>query len=184
MKNKENKWMVVIYGVVLMFAGVFTFVFALVNSGIINSVISISVGVGLCIIGGMHIVTALISKTSEFFTTSLLLGSIAIACGVVFFIKRDLISQFLIYFIGVFLLSIGTVSLVKSIIFIVYKQKGSWITFYILLTVLCITLGVLALVFSSQAQSILYAAFGIGIALTGIGELIYGIRLVSGETKK
>ena len=176
---KKNKWMIVIYGIVLMFAGVLTAIFALVNPGLINSVISISVGVGLCVIGAMHIVTALVTKTSEFFTASLLLGSIAIACGVVFFVKLNLISEFLIYFIGVFLISIGTVCLVKSILFMAYKQKGSWIVFYILLAIICITFGILALIFRSQATMILYAAFGIGVALTGIGETVYGIKLLS-----
>ena len=156
MKNMKFKWMLIVYGIVLMFTGVLTTVFALTNPGLINNVISISVGVGLCIIGAMHLVTALITKTSEFFTSSLLLGSIAIACGVVFFLKRDLISQFLIYFVGVFLLSIGTVSIVKAILFIVYKQRGSWITFYILLAALAITLGVLALIYHGEAEKILY----------------------------
>lgn len=183
MKNEKTKWMLVVYGITLMFVGVLTTVFALVNPGVINNVISISVGVGLCVVGAMHLVTALITKTSEFFTAALLLGSIAIACGVVFFIKRDLISQFLIYFVGVFLLSIGVVSLVKSILFIIYKQKGSWITFYIILTALAITLGVLALVYSGEAQKILYAAVGIGVTLTGIGETIYGIRVLTGDAK-
>lgn len=184
MKNQKTKWMTVVYGIVLLFVGVLISIFALVNQSIINSVISISVGVGLCVVGAMHITTSLIIKTSEFFTASLLLGSIAIACGVVFFVDRNLISGFLIYFVGVFLLSIGFVSLVKSILFIAFKQKGSWIAFYIVIAVLSIALGVLALIFRGESTMILYTVVGIVTAVTGVGEIVYGIRLLTGDAKK
>lgn len=183
-KEPKNKWMVIVYGIVLLFAGVLTTVFALVNPGIINNVMSITVGVGLCLVGLMHIITALVTKTSEFFTSSLLLGSIAIAVGVVLFVDRGLIASFLIYFVGVLLLSIGVVSLVKSILFIIFKQKKSWIAFYIILTIFAIALGVLAIIFRGESMQILYAAVGVVITLTGAGEVVYGIKLLTGEEKE
>ena len=183
-KLVKNKWMIVVYGILLLVGGVLTMVFAITNVGVINRVLSISLAIALFIVGLLNILTALVHKTSEFFTPSLLLGSMAIAMGVVFLINQYLLGFFILYFIAALALAMGAVSIVKFILFAKFKQKGSWIAFYVVLAAVCITLGILIFIYQHRAEQVLYCVVGAVLLLTGVVEVIYGIKAMNKEAKK
>ena len=183
-KLVKNKWMIVVYGILLLIGGVLTMVFAITDVGVINKVLSISLAVALFIVGLLNIITALINKTSEFFTPSLLLGSMAIAMGVVFLINTLILGEFILYFVGALALAMGAVSIVKTVLFIKFKQKGSWIAFYIILAAVCIALGVLIFIYQHRAEQVLYCVVGGVLVLTGVVEIVYGIKAMNKDAKK
>ena len=180
----KNKWMIIVYGILLLVGGILTMVFAITNVGVINKVLSITLAIALFVVGLLNIVTALISKTSEFFTPSLLLGSMAIAMGIVFLINQYLLGVFILYFIGALALAMAAVAIVKFILFIKFKQKGSWIAFYAVLAILAITLGVLIFVYQHRAEQVLYCVVGAVLLLTGIAEVVYGLKVMNKDSKK
>lgn len=175
-ENSKNKIVPIIYGIALLMAGLLILIFALVNPGIINDVISYSVAIALFGIGLAHVLSSLITKTKAFFDLGLILGAILIAIGVVFIIDRGLITSFLVYFVGALLIAVGAISLSKGIICAIYKLRKSWVFFYITLGIITIALGILAFVFRGQSAQILYACIGAIILITGVSETFVALK--------
>lgn len=183
-KSQDNKWMAIVYGVFCLAIGVLLFTFSIINIDVVDSIISISLAVGLFIIGLMYIIIALVAHTNDFFTGSLVLGSVFIAVGVVLCVNTALIGSFIVYLVGALLCAIGAVCLIKAIVFIAFKQKVSWIVIYFIMMAVTITAGILILVFQGQSRVALYCTIGSLIGLTGILEIILGIKLLLAEPKK
>ena len=173
---QKNKWLVIVYGVLLIAIGTLTLIFAITNTSVVDKVISIALAVALFIVGLLNICSSLIAHTQEFYTASILLGSLAIAIGVVLLIDTYLIGSIIVYLLGVFLLAMGTVSLFKAVIFIITKQKVMWIVAQLIIAALAITLGVIVLCFKDESKMFLYAFIGAVIILSGITEIVFVLR--------
>ena len=184
MNLKKNRWMNLVYGLVLIIVGILTLVFAITNMGAIDNILSYSVAGALFVVGLMHIITAFVTNSSEFFSSALFLGSVAIAAGAVFCIDTGLISNFVIYFIATFFLAFGAVCIAKAIFFIVNKSKVNWIVFFFIIATIMIAAGVLILVFSNQSKVFLYCAVGGSLLISGVFEFIMGIKELSSKKDK
>ena len=179
---KEQKWIILVYGVILFTIGVVQFILSIVDFKSAMDLMSYVVAIGLLIIGLMHILAAFIANTKAFFKVSFVLGSIAVACGVVFIIMPHILGQFIVYFVPVLLLTIGSIFLAKAIVAIVFKYKVGWIIVYFLGATVGITLGILALtnLNSSPAVSqVIYCLIGLTIAAIGVVLFAFGIRTLT-----
>ena len=183
-KLLENKWLIIVYGLLLAGVGALTLTYAIIRPEAVTVAISIALAVALFIIGLMHIIISLVAHTGDFFNTSLLLGSAAIAIGVVLCIDRTLIGQFIVYLLGAFFIAFAAIAIVKFVLFIVYKQKILWIVAYILFALVSAAIGILVLCFRNETTQVLYGIIGSFIILIGIFEIAYGIRELVNSNKK
>ncbi len=175
-KLAENKWMPIVSSALITVIGVLTFVFTLVNIGIVDQVISYSLAAALFIIGLVYILVSLIGQTVEFFSGSLILGCLSIALGIVLCIVPNIMGAILTYFAGALLLSLGLFAIIKAVLFIVYRQKVSWIILYIVAALVCIAGGVLVFCFTGEAKVVIYCIVGAAVAVIGILGLILSIK--------
>ena len=171
--------MPIIYAVILISIGMLELILSIVNLGLVVKVVSIAIACALFVIGLIHIVTSLVVNTKDFFKAELVLGAIAIAIGIILCIETGLIASFLVYLVASFLLSFGTICIVKAVLAFVYHYKTSWKVAYILFAVLAITGGVLALVFRGESAQTIYCVIGGTIFIIGVLELVYGIQTLS-----
>ena len=183
-KLGEQKWMLIVYAVLLITIGLIEFILSIVRLDIAVQVMSYSIAAGLFIVGLMHIIVSLIADTKAFFRASLILGCIAIAIGVVLCIAPSLLEGFVVLFVAILSIALGAVLIVKAILAIIYKYKGLWIFLYFLFATICVTFGILALVFGSKNQipaQIIFASTGAFILAVGIFLLIAAIRVMSAK---
>ena len=99
----------------------------------------------------------------------------------VLFIEPNLIAGFLIYFVAVFALAIGTVLIVKAILGIIYKYKAGWIVLYFVMAALAIAFGILSLCYRGEFTQVIYVATGAFVLALGIFLLIFGIKALSNK---
>ena len=177
---KEQKWMIIVYGIVLFAVGLIDLVLSIVDLGSAIRVVSYSIACGLFVIGMLHIITSLVKETKTFFKGALVLGSIAIALGVVFIVEPDVLGVYLIYFAAAFVLAMSVIFAIKAALAIKYKYKN-WIFWYILFAVIGITASILALVYGKSATvaQIIYISMGALAAVSGIALIIYGIKAIN-----
>ena len=178
---KEQKWMIIVYGVILFSIGLVDLILSIVNLGSAIKVVSYCIAGGLFLIGLLHIVANLIKDTKSFFKGALALGCIAIGLGVVFIAKPLILGDFFIYFSAAFVIAISVVFLVKGFIGIKFKYKKSWIFLYFLLATIGITLSILAFVYegSSTVTQIVYISMGAIAVAVGVTAMVYGIKLLN-----
>lgn len=176
---KEQKWMLIVYAVVFIIVGLIEFILSIVDMPTAVKVVSYSIAGGLFIIGLMHLLTCFVAYTKEYFKAGLVLGSIAIAAGVVLCLDPWLVAEFLIPFVAVLALALGAVLIAKAVVGIVYKYEGIWIFSYFAGAAVSITAGVLALVYKGHAQQVIYASTGVLVLTLGVLLLVYGIKLLN-----
>lgn len=173
---REQKWMLIVYASLFIALGLVEFILSIINLDAAVKVVSYSVAGALLLVGLLHIIASFVTDTKAFFKGALILGSIAIALGIVLFIIPWIIPELLIYFVAVVALALGAVLLAKGIIAIIFKYKVSWIIVYFILAVVAITFGILSLVYRGTFTQIIYCATGAVILGLGIFVLIYGIK--------
>ena len=179
---KEQKWMLIVYGVILFGIGLTEFILSIVDFAQAPRVISYVVASGLILVGVLHIIFSLVKETKSFFKPELVLGSLAIAAGMVFIIKPDILGSFFIVLVAAFILVIGPLLIVKGIIGCVYKYKGLWIFLYFLLGTIAIVAGVLSFVYldkTATVSKIIFCILSAIIIFVGIFLIAYGIRQLS-----
>lgn len=176
---KEQRWMLIIYAIVLIAVGIVEFVLSIVSPKTAIEVVSYSIAAGLFVIGLTHLLSSFVAYTKAYFKASLLIGCFAIATGVVLIIEPWLIATFLIPFISVLAIAFGAIMLVKGAIACVYRYKVSWIISYFAVASVCITLGILGLVYRDVAKQVIYATAGVLVVALGVFILVYAIRLMN-----
>ena len=179
---KEQKWMIVVYGIVLFSIGLIDFILSIVDLDSAVKIVSYSIAVGLFVIGALHIITNLIKETKSFFKGALILGCISIAVGVVFCVRPEILETFFVYFTAALVISLSAVLIIKGIIGIRFKYKPSWIVLYFVLAAIGITLSILAFVYAEKTDTvkqIMYASIGAIAATIGVLIIVYGIKAIS-----
>ena len=174
----QKKWLLIIYGILLIAVGAVTVVLSITNVEAVDTALSIALAIGLFIVGLINIVTSFITETEKFFTAPLLVGCITIAFGVVLCIHRYMIGSFIVYLIGILLLALALICILKAVIFIIYKYKVTWIVIHFVMAAIGIAGGVTVLVFRDESKMVLYAIIGSFIALLGILEVILAVRSI------
>ena len=178
---KEQKWMIIVYGIILFAVGLVDLILSIVDLGSAIKIVSYCIAGGLFVIGLLHIVANLIKDTRSFFRGALALGCIAIALGVVFVAYPLMLGDFFIYFSAAFVIAISVVFLAKGIIGIRFKYKKSWIFLYFLLAAIGITLSILAFVYEGHAtlKQIVYISMGAIAVAAGVTAIVYGIKVTN-----
>lgn len=177
---KEQKWMLLVYALIFIAVGIVQFVLSILDVNKAVAAVSYALACGLFALGLMHIITCFITDTKAFFKVALVLGAFAIAIGVVLILNPLLIKVFLIPFVAVLALALGAVMLVKAIVAIVYKYKAGWIVLYFSLFAICVTVGVVFLVYLGVdiAVATIFATAGIALAALGIFIFVFALRLL------
>lgn len=177
-KFLEKKWLALAYGFLVIAVGVLTVVYAIVDPDVVTTVLSISIAVSLFILGAANITLALVAHTNEFFQKTLLVGSGAIAVGVLLCVNRLLIGEFIALLLGVFFIAFAVVALIKFILFIVYRQSVSWIVLYGVFVLVAAAAGILILCFQQESNQVIYVIIGAAIAIAGVVEIIASARAI------
>ena len=183
---KEQKWMILVYGVILFTIGIVQLVLSIVDFSSAMKGLSYAVAVGLFVIGLMHIITDFIDDTKSYFKGSLALGSIAIASGIVFIVIPSILGVFIVYFVPSLLIVLAAVLLIKAIVGIVFKYKTSWIISYFIGATIGITLGILAFVYlekSLAVSQIIYCIIAVVIAAVGVFLFVFGLRQLTKKSE-
>ena len=178
---KEQKWMIIVYGIILFAIGLVDLVLSIVDLGSAIKIVSYCIAGGLFVIGLLHIIANLVKDTKSFFRGALALGCIAIALGVVFIVYPLMLGDFFIYFSAAFVIAISAIFLVKGIIGIKYKYKKSWIFLYFLLATIGITLSILAFVYEGRptVAQVVYITMGALAVAVGVTAIVYGIKVTN-----
>lgn len=172
--NMKNKWLQVIIGALLLAAGIIVIVINATDPGKITLAISWVVAVFLFLVGGLMLIVSLIT-TKAIFTPVYVYGSLLVALGVLFCVTgTSFIEKGVTVFLGTLLISFGAVSLVKAIMLTCFKAKVSFIVLFFIIAAVGITLGVLTLVYQSEAMQIIYYGLGALLVAYGIVQIVYG----------
>ena len=179
---KEQKWMIIVYGVVLFAVGLIELIISIVDLASAIKVVSYTIAIGLFIIGVLHIITNLVQDTKSFFRGALFMGCVCIAVGVVFIVVPEVLGTFLIYFVASLVIALSAVFIAKAIIGIKFRYKVGWIIFYFAVATIGIVLSILGFVYiekSSAVAQVIYCVMGAVIAVIGILVLIFGIKALT-----
>lgn len=179
---KDLKWMIIVYGVILFSLGVVDFILSIVNFNAALNVVSYIVAACLFVVGIMHILVAFIKDTKAFFKTTLVSGALCISIGIVLMIFPYTLGVLIIYLIAALALVFGAIFLVKFILAIIYRYKGSWIFLYILFATICITLGIIAFVNMNKSElvrQVIFCIMSAVVASIGVAAIVYGIKAIN-----
>ena len=168
---EKYKWLQYVLGGLVVVFGVVVIILAAVNTGEVGKVINIVVASGLFVLGGLLLVTSLLTETHKPITSALFLSAIIITFGILVLLLRfhfhiDL-TGLLVYLLAIFLLVFGTIALSKAILLIIYKQKAVFIVLMFVLAVLGITAGILGLCFADKLLPTSYILLGVILVATG-----------------
>ena len=187
----KNRWVQIVFGSLLLVAGVLTLTFAIVNNQNLTSAISIIVAVCSFILGIIYIVSSFVSETTALFPGSLFFGSICIAIGVLLCVNTQVLGQIIVYLVGALMLAYGLVSAIKSTIYVIMRKKGDegkvkifYIVLFYVLAAALITLGILTYVYNNNASIVIYACVGVAIAIYGIYHIIDGAKVMHKNEKE
>ena len=176
---EKYKWLKFVLGALIIAFGVAIIILAAVNkAGEIGKVINILVAIGLFTLGAFLLVTSLLSETHKPMTFMLFVSAVIITLGVVVLLMRfrfhiDL-TGLLLYLLAVFLITFGSIALVKAIFLIVYKQKPIFIILMFVFAALGITAGILGLCFASRIE-VKYYYFLLGVVLIAAGTIFIAL---------
>lgn len=178
---KKFKWATILFGSLLIVAGILVFVVAIVNPGIISLILSIIVAACLFIAGLVMVTTSFINEPTKVYTPALGYASLLIALGVLLCVDTSVLSNLAILFMGIVLIVVGALALVRMVLAIVWRAKAKVIVFLVLIAALCIAGGVLILVYQAVTImfTIVYICAGAALAVIGVIQLIVGIKLLS-----
>lgn len=173
---KKATWVNILYGILGLAVGILILVFAIVDQSVVAKVMSYSLGACLFLLALMFIISSIVVNQKQLFNATLGIGCFCIAVGVLLCALPNLLVDFLIVFIGGFLVALGFVSLIKMILAIVHKEKAGLIVTFALAMVLTVAIGVLALVYMGGAEKVLYFALAILLMVGGIASIVFGIK--------
>ncbi|MCQ2802874.1 MAG: hypothetical protein MJ225_04340 [Bacilli bacterium] len=176
MKKQKIPYIGIVYSILLMVIGILAVVFAIVNKENVEKMLSYSLAVGLFVLAFVYILNTIITKVNEIFSMSLVLGSSAIALGVVLIVEPAFLPVAFILFLAALLVVLAGVCLIKGILAIVHKEKGKLIFGYFAVAVIAGAIGGLIFGFRETSTKIIYILIGVSILASGIMGLVYAIK--------
>jgi len=182
----KYKWMQLVYGTLMLIAGVMVVVFAIQDKANITKWLSIVVSITLFAYALALVITGIftLQQRKRVFDPAFIYASIFIAVGVLLLVKYLVIGEFITIFVATLLVCLGGVSLINGGLLIFYKKKIRWMVLFFSLAAVSLTLGILAFVFKDDAQQYIYIGLGIVMAIVGIIQIIIGTAILREENKK
>lgn len=172
----KNRWIQIVYGALLMVAGILTIVFAVYNTSNLTNAISIIVAVCCFILGIVYIASSFASETKVLFPASLLFASVCIAIGVLLCVMPQLLGSVIVYFVAALMTVYGVVSIIKAISFILIKAKKWHIALFFIIGAILTVLGILAFVYKDKAGIVIYIGCGLVVAVYGVVEIVVAVK--------
>ena len=184
----KHKWLQIIYGALLLVAGILIIVMSINQPESITIWISVIFAIGLFIFGACSIMAGVFTLEKKFFNSLFIVGSLSIAFGVVLCTlaagkDTDLMGNLIKVFFSVMLLAMGAVECGEAAAMIYFKRSKFAIAIFFVLGALFITAGVLTLIFWDNIIKVVYAILGGLIALLGLFEMVVGVISFIGAKK-
>ena len=184
----KHKWLQIIYGALLLVAGILIIVMSINNPENITIWISVIFAIGLFIFGACSIMAGVFSLEKKFFNSLFIVGSLSIAFGVVLCTlaagkDTDLMGNLIKVFFSVMLLAMGAVECGEAAAMIYFKRSKFAIAIFFILGALFIAAGVLTLIFWENIIKVVYAILGGVIAVIGLFEVVVGTLSFIGAKK-
>lgn len=184
----KHKWLQIIYGALLLVAGILIIVMSINQPESITIWISVIFAIGLFIFGACSIMAGVFTLEKKFFNSLFIVGSLSIAFGVVLCTlaagkDTDLMGNLIKVFFSVMLLAMGAVECGEAAAMIYFKRSKFAIAIFFVLGSLFIAAGVLTLIFWDNIIKVVYAILGGLIALLGLFEMVVGVISFIGAKK-
>ena len=184
----KHKWLQIIYGALLLVAGILIIVMSINNPENITIWISVIFAIGLFIFGACSIMAGVFSLEKKFFNSLFIVGSLSVAFGVVLCTlaagkDTDLMGKLIKVFFSVMLLAMGAVECGEAAAMIYFKRSKFAIAIFFILGALFIAAGVLTLIFWENIIKVVYAILGGVIAVIGLFEVVVGTLSFIGAKK-
>ena len=173
---RKYKWLGIVFGALLIVAGILIVVFSIVNKDSVTNILAIIVAVVCFLLGALYIVIGITISLNNFFDSSFVVGAFLVAVGVLLLIEKSIVSEILVYTVSVALITFGTIYLIRAILYIVNKIKVSYIVVAFIIAALAITFGILALCFKGELLMVLYIIIGVLIAISGVLQIVVTVR--------
>lgn len=171
----KHKWMQLVYGGLLIAAGIVIIVIALNQEQEISKILSIVLAIALFIYAAALLFTGVFSLKKKYFDLAFIYSVVFIAIGVTLLVNPTMIGQFITIFIATMLCAAGVIEIGEATAMVFFKRPIFFIVAFYLLGAILITLGVLCFSFQDNVQKIIYVASGGILALAGVVELILGV---------
>ena len=170
----RHKWMQIVFGLLFAAAGVVIIIVALNNKEYISKVLSIAYAVALFLFGATCIFSGVFSLRDKYFDPAFIYGALSIAIGVVLCTNSEMISQFIVVFVGTILVTFGVVYLGEATSMIFFKRPKFFIAMFFVLGAAFVTMGVLTYCFQVEAEIVVYVAVGAISCLVGLIQIVFG----------
>jgi len=183
----KHKWMEIVYGALLVVAGILAVLVVLNNENEeISKWLSIVLAVTLFTYSITVLLTGFLTMNKRIFDITFLYAVAFIAVGVCLLIKTDLLGQFLLVFLATCLIGMAVVLVLQGVVVIVLKLKDGLLApiLIFILAAILLTGGILSFVFEQDVTRGVYMGLGGLIILLGVIEMIKGIILITRKEDK
>jgi len=171
----KHKWMQLIYGLLLLAAGILVIVFAINDKERISTWLSIIASIGLFIYAAALMFSGVFSLKKKYFDIAFIYSVLFISIGVVLLCNQEMIGKFITIFVATALTATGVVEIGEATSMIFFKRPIFFIVVFYILGAAFIALGVLAFCFQENVEQVVYVGVGALLCLTALLEIVLGI---------
>jgi len=171
----KHKWMQLIYGALLLTAGILVIVFAINDKDNISKWLSIVVAIALFIYSAALMFSGVFSLKKKLFDIAFIYTVFFVSMGVVLVANPEVLGTFIVIFVATMLTAIGVVEIGEATAMIFFKRPVFFIVVFYILGAAFITLGVLSFSFQENVEQIVYVGIGILLCLAALVEIVLGI---------
>lgn len=177
---QKYPWLKYVAGGFVITLGVLIIILASLSLKDLQNIVNIVIASSCLIVGLILLFSFFLSETHKLFTLTMLFSSLLFTIGVTllvcrFGLKFTIDTKILVYVLAIFNLAFALVTLCKSISLIYFKEKVIWIVLMIFVTLACITLGVLSLVFANNLVQAAYIILGVSLIILGVLLIVFSI---------
>lgn len=180
------KWIKIGQSLILILLGALFVVTAILNRDTetsISTMLSISIGIIVAVYGLLDILSGYLLYRNPY-NTDVILGEVMLALATVLFIKRDIITEVLSYFVAMFMIYCAAMLILHGVILIVSNKSKSKpvfkITLSFILAALVLGAGIVYLILyiKNPATVEIYMLLILGFVLIAIGIALLSLLIV------
>ena len=180
---EKYKWLKYLVGSFVVALGILVIVLACLQLGALATAINIVIAVAAMLLGVFLLITCILSETHKGFTFTLILSAALITAGIVLLITNPSVpTPAMVHIFSIGAIVFGTISLIKGISLIVYKERVSLIVLMFVIAVVGITVGIIALCNVNALVQASYILFGVLLIVAGI--LFISFSIITDKKKK
>lgn len=177
---QKRGWLRYVVGGFIVALGILIVILACSALDKLPLVVNIVVSSACLLLGVFLLFTIILSETHKLFTLTMVACSLLLTIGVTLLVARfglhfTIQPSIMVYALAIFNLAFALVCLGKTISLIYYKEKVLWIVLMILITLVCITIGVLSLVFANKLIQTSYIILGVSLVVIGVMFIVFSV---------